>query len=132
MSDSNRASGRQAARGPHGLELLLDNREDVAGREHQVLLARVLDLGAAVLAVQHYVADFDVDGYAHALVVYTTRTNRDDLALLGLLLRGVRDHEPGRGNLLGLERLDDDAVLERLKNNLGGGRHYLTSPFGNV
>jgi len=34
--------------------------------------------------------------------------------------------------LLGLERLDDDAVLERLENYLGGGRHYLTSPFGNV
>src|SRR5689334_9591717 len=112
------------------LELLLDDREHVAGREHQVLLARVLDLRAAVLAVQHHVADLDVDGYAGALVVETTRADREDLALLGLLLRGVRDHEPGRGNLLGLQRLDHDTVLERLENNLGGGRHDLTSPSG--
>ena len=55
-----------AARGPHGTELLLDDREHVTGREHQVLLARVLDLGAAVLAVQHHVADLDVDGNAGA------------------------------------------------------------------
>src|ERR1700733_3856861 len=119
-----------AAQKERGSELLLDNREHVAGREHQVLLTRVLDLRAAVLAVQHHVADLNVDGYAGALVVETTRANRDDLALLGLLLRGVRDHEPGRGNLLGLERLDDNAVLERLENNLGGGRHSLTSPSG--
>src|SRR6201996_1855080 len=124
------ACGQPEAR--TALVLLLDDREHVTGREHQVLLARVLDFRAAVLAVQHHVADLNVDGNARALVVETTRANREDLALLGLLLRGVRDNEPGRGNLLGLERLDHDTVLERLENNLGGGRHYLTSPFGNV
>src|SRR5262245_2361471 len=127
-------SGRtRLSKGPaRRWELLLDNREHVAGGEHQVLLARVLDLGAAVLAVQHDVADLDVDGDAGALVVETARADRQDLALLGLLLGGVRDNEPGRGDLLGLQRLDHDAVLERLENNLGGGRHDLTSPFGNV
>jgi hypothetical protein len=67
-----------------------------------------------------------------ALVVETARTDREDLALLGLLLRGVRDNEPGRGDLLGLQRLDHDTVLERLENNLGGGRHDLTSPSGKM
>src|SRR6202167_2245325 len=119
----------RAARGhARTLELLLDDREHVAGREHQVLLARVLDLGAAVLAVQHHVVDLDVDGDASALVVETARANREDLALLGLLLRGVRDHEPGRGNLLGLQRLDHNTVLERLENKLGGGPPGLASP----
>src|SRR6516165_6554769 len=95
-------------------QLLLDDREHVAGREHQVLLARVLHFRAAVLAVQHHVADLDVDGDASALVVETARAYREDLALLGLLLRGVRDNEPGRGDLLGFKRLDHNAVLERL------------------
>ena len=39
----------------------------------------------------------------------------EDLALLGLLLGGVRDHEPADGRLLGLGRSDDDAVLQRLQ-----------------
>src|SRR6185312_5450824 len=122
---------RRLSKGPaHREELLLDNREHVTGGEHQVLLARVLHFRAAVLAVQHHVADLHVDGNARALVVETARANREDFALLGLLLRGVRDHKPGRGNLLGLQRLDHNTVLERLENNLGGGRHDLTSPSG--
>src|SRR5207302_2498811 len=75
-------------------QLLLDDGEDIAGGEHQVLLARVLDLRAAVLAVQHHVADLDI--HRHALgprVVEATRAHRQDLALLGLLLGGVRDHQ---------------------------------------
>src|SRR5437016_11730484 len=76
------------------LRLLLDDGEHVAGGEHQVLLAVVLDLGAAVLAVQHHVADLDV--HRHALgagVVEAARAYRKDLTLLGLLLGGVRDHQ---------------------------------------
>ena len=45
----------------------------------------------------------------------------DDLALLRLLLGGVRDDQAGSRGLLGVERLDDDAVLERLD----GDRHVL-------
>src|SRR6478672_7124594 len=97
-----------------------DDGEDVAGGEDEVLLAAVLDLGAAVLAVDDTVADVDVERHAVALVVDATGTDREDLALLGLLLRGVRNDEPGRGGLLGLEALDDDAVLERLDGNRHG------------
>src|SRR5450432_1340131 len=50
-------------------ELLVDDREDVTGGEHEVLLAAVLDLGAAVLGVDNGVAHLDVDGDAVALVV---------------------------------------------------------------
>src|SRR5690242_16091844 len=49
-----------AGRGDPPGGLLLDDREDVARGQHEVLLARVLDLGAAVLAVQDDVADADV------------------------------------------------------------------------
>src|SRR5690349_11897082 len=70
---------------------LLDDGEDVTGGEHQVLRAGVLDLGAAVLRVDDRVADLPVDRDPVALVVDTTGADRDDSALLGLLLRGVRN-----------------------------------------
>src|SRR5690606_7315977 len=65
---------------------------------------------------------------ALALVVNAARAHGDDGALLGLLLGGVRDHKARRGGGFGLKRLDDDAVLERLESDHGGGRHDLTSP----
>ena len=83
---------------------LLDDGEDVARGEDEVLLAAVLDLGAAVLAVDDHVADRDVERDAVAVVVEAAGADREDLALLGLLLGGVRDDEAGRGGLLGLER----------------------------
>src|SRR6266705_1553443 len=111
--------------------LLLDDGEHVTGGEHEVLLAAVLDFGAAVLAVQHDVADLHVHRDAlGACIVEPARTHRDDFALLGLLLGGVRNDQAGRGRLLGFERADHDPVFERLENNLGGGRHDLTSPSG--
>src|SRR5690242_1317464 len=124
---------RSGGRSPRSARtrLLLDDGEHVARGEHKELLARVLDLGAAVLAVQHHVADLDVDGHAlGARVVEAARAHGQDFALLGLLLGGVRDNQAGRRGLLSLERLDHDPVFERLDNYLGGGRHDLTSPSG--
>src|SRR5215510_9834441 len=91
-----------------------DDGEDVAGREDQVLLTGVLDLGAAVLAVDDLVTDRDVERDAVAVVVDATGADRHDLALLGLLLGGVGDDQAGSRGLLRVERLDDDAVLEGL------------------
>src|SRR4051812_12249325 len=102
-----------------------DDGEDVAGGEDEVLLAGVLDLGAAVLAVDDLVADGDVERDALvAVLVEPARADRDDLALLGLLLRGVRDNQTRGRRLLGVEGLDEDAVLERLDVD----RHLSTSP----
>src|SRR4051794_10033079 len=106
-----------------------DDGEDVAGREDQELLAAVLDLGAAVLAVDDLVADLDVERDAlGAGVVEAAGADSEDLALLGLLLGRVRDDEAGCSGLLGLEGLDDDAVFERLDGNRHGG----DLPFGTV
>src|SRR4051795_4334754 len=112
----------QAARGEVGGAVLVssggptsaDDGENVARGEDEVLLAAVLDLGAAVLAVDHLVADGHVEGDAVAVVVDATGTHAQDLALLGLLLGGVRDDQAGSRGLLGLEGLDNDPVLERL------------------
>src|SRR3954469_16950405 len=88
---------------------LLDDREHVAGRENQVLLTGVLDLGTAVLAVENGVADLDVErDPLLAVVVEPARADSEDLALLRLLLGGVRDDQAGGRRLLGVERLDDD------------------------
>src|ERR1700729_1251007 len=126
------APGRlSAARGGAGRSrsLLLDDCEHIAGGEDQVLLAGILDLGTAVLAVQHDVADLDVHRDAlGAGIVEPARTDGKDLALLRLPLGGVRDDQTRRGGLLGFERAHHDPVFERLQNNLGGGRHDLTSP----
>src|SRR5690606_11180360 len=97
-----------------------DDGEDVASREHEVLVGAELHLGAAVLAVQNAVADGDVDRNTVAAVVDTAGANGHDLALLGLLLGGVRDDQTTRGGLLCLDLLDDDAVFERLDGNRHG------------
>ena len=74
----------------------------------------------------------DVERKALA-VLEAARTNGQDDALLGLLLGGVRNDQAGGRGLLGVERLDHNAVLERLDGNLGaGGRHDPISPFGDL
>src|SRR6266699_3303245 len=122
---------RRQNRRSASVRLLVDDGEYVARGEHEVIHVRVLHLGAAVLAVQHHVADLDIDRHAlGSRIVEATRANRKDFALLGLLLGGVRDHQAGRRGLLGFERANDDPVFERLDYYLGGGRHDLTSPSG--
>src|ERR671918_459962 len=110
------------ARAPAGgslCSLLAEDGEDVAGRQDQVLLALDLDLRAAVLAVDHLVADRDVERNAVPFLE-AAGPNGHDGALLGLLLRRVRDHDArGRGLLL-LARVDHDAILERLQVELLG------------
>jgi len=88
--------------------LLGDDGEDVAGVEEQVVLPRVLHLGAAVLAEDDDVALGDIERDAVAVVVDATGAGRDDLALLRLLLGSVGNDQTRGGGLLGLEGLDED------------------------
>src|SRR5215471_16450744 len=100
-------------------------------RVHRLIRWLLLDDGQHVAGGQHEVADAHVHRDAlGACVVEPARTDRKNLALLGLLLGGVRDDQAGRGGLLGFERAHHDPVFKRLENNLGGGRHDLTSPSG--
>src|SRR5665647_313709 len=99
------------------LKSACDDREDITSGQDEVLIAVVLDLGAAVLAVDDLVADGNVERNAVAVVVDAARTDRQDFALLGLLLGGVRDHEARGSGLLCLAGLDDDAVFERFDGN---------------
>src|SRR5215213_8573870 len=94
--------------------LLVDDGEDVAGVEQQQLLTVVLDFGTAVLAEDDDIALGDIERDAVAVVVDPTGTGGQHLALLRLLLGGVRNDQAGGGGLLCFERLNEDAILERL------------------
>src|SRR6188472_3872230 len=100
----------------------LDDHQDVLLADDEVLLAVDLELGARVLRVEHLVAHLDVHRLALAVVVQPTRPRRDDGALLGLLLGGVRQHDAALGHLLAGSGLDDDTVAERAKRGRSGGR----------
>jgi hypothetical protein len=54
-------------------------------------------------------------GVGALVVAPAARADGDDRTLLGLLLRGVGDHQTRSSGLLGLVRLHDDAVVERLE-----------------
>ena len=80
------------------------------------ILAVHRDLRAAVLGVEDLVALRDVERDALlAFVVVAAVADRDDLALLGLLLGGVREDDATRRGLLLLDRPDDQAVAQRLE-----------------
>ena len=93
--------------------VLLEHAHDVALLHDQQVLTVDLDLGAGPFAEQHPVADLEVDRDELAGLVAAARSNRDDLALGGLFLRGVGDDDAAGGLCLGIDALDDDAVVKR-------------------
>src|SRR6266498_3571409 len=98
-------------------DYLAADGENVPGRKDQILDSLDLDLGAPVLRVDDLVADAHVHGDALA-ILELARSHGDDLALLGALLRGVGDHQPGGRHLLLLAGLDHDPVVQRLETEL--------------
>src|SRR5436190_4832433 len=98
---------------PLNVRFLDDLREDVRFAEHEQVLTVDLDLGAAVLAVEDLVALRDVEWTALA-VLDRTVPDRDHLALLGLLLRGVGEHDAARRRLILLDRLNDQPIAKGL------------------
>src|SRR3954453_2231026 len=89
-----------------GEHVRLAQDQDVVGAE--------LDLGAAVLRKDDLVALGNVHGDYVPLVVAAAGADREDLAALRLLLRGVRQDDPARRRFLFLEDLDDEAISQRL------------------
>ena len=77
-----------------------------------MLLAVDLDLGARVLAEQDRVARLDLEGLDGTVVATLAVTDGDDLALLGLLLRGVGDDDAALAGLLAAESLDDEPIVK--------------------
>src|SRR5438034_11687339 len=88
---------------PHNVALFHD----------EVLGVLDFDLGARPFAEQDAVADLDVDGDELATLFASAGSNGDDLALLWLLLGGVRNDDATSGLRLGIDSLDDNAVVKR-------------------
>src|SRR5499433_2858918 len=91
----------------------LEHAHDVGFLHDQELVAVDLHLGARPFAEQHAVADLEIDGDELAGLVAAARAHRDDFALRGLFLGGVGNDDAAGGFLLGIEALDDDAVVKR-------------------
>src|SRR5215469_7117366 len=96
---------RSALEHPHYVALLHD----------QIFDSVDLDLGAGPLAKQHAVAGLDVDGDELAVLVTSPGADRDHLALRGLLLGGVGNDDAAGAALLGIDALDDNAIVKRAK-----------------
>src|SRR5262249_9001661 len=77
----------------------LDDAEHVFLTQDEVLLAVDLDFRSGILAEQDAVARLHIEGNDLAILVYLPFAHGDDPALLGLLLRGVRDDDAA-GTLL--------------------------------
>src|SRR5437764_3388504 len=105
----------KALRGLAPADLLLEHAHDVGLLHDQELLAVDLDLGARPFAEQHVVACLEVDRDQLAIIVAAARAYGDDLALRGFFLGGVRNDDATGRLTLGLDALDDDAVVERTK-----------------
>jgi hypothetical protein len=71
----------------------LDHAHDVGLLHDQKVLAVDLDLGAGPFAEQHPVARFEFEWDQLAALVTGSRPDGDDLALLRLLLDGVRNND---------------------------------------
>src|SRR4029079_1191598 len=74
-----------------------------------------------VLRVEDLVALLDVDGLALAVIEDAARTHGQDLALLRLLLDGVREDDAALGHLLARGGLDHDPIAQRAKLRRGSG-----------
>src|SRR3954452_13734460 len=96
--------------------LRLDLGQDVGLAQDQQVLAVDLDLGSAVLAVEHGVALRDVERDALlAIIVVAAVADGDDLAALRLLLRGVGEDDAAGSRLLLLDRPHDEPIAQRLE-----------------
>src|SRR5688572_25588010 len=102
---------------------LVEDAENVLLAEDQVLFAVDLHLAARVLAEQDAVAGLDVERELLALVGHLAAAHGDDLGLLGLLLGGIGDDDAAVLLVRLLEALDENAVVERPKLDLGGSCH---------
>src|SRR5271156_4464963 len=87
--------------------------EDIVLAQHLVGGAVDLDFGAAVLADEHAVADFDFEGLLLAFVIDLARADGDDFRLLGLFLGGVGNDDPAAFDFSLFERLHEHPVAER-------------------
>src|SRR3954470_23948343 len=95
--------------------LFHQHSHDVAFLHDEILGAVDLHFGARPLAEQHAITGLDVDRNELAGLVAPAGADGDDFALLRLFLSGVGDDDAAGGLFLGINALDDDAIVKRTK-----------------
>src|SRR5215831_16526726 len=92
---------------------LVDDAQHILLTQNEVLLVLHLDLGAGVLAEEDAVAGLHVQWDLLALLAHLAGSDGDDLPLLGLFLRRVRNDDAALLRLLLLDSLDENPVVQR-------------------
>jgi hypothetical protein len=90
----------------------LDHAHDVGLFHDQELLTADLDFAPRPFAEQNDVARFEIEGNELAALIAGSRSHRNDLALLRLLLDGVGNDDAALALLLALKPADDGATDE--------------------
>src|SRR4051794_29650354 len=108
-------AGGGGSRGPLSRPGLFDDPPDVGLLYDQEILAIDAHLGAGPLAKQDAVARLKIERGYLTILVASTGSNRDYLALLGLLLGGVRDDDPALCLLFCLDTADHNTVVQGTK-----------------
>src|SRR5215475_3385282 len=90
-----------------------EHAHDVGFLHDQKILAVELHLGAGPFSEQHFIANLEIDGGQLTGLVATAGAGRNDLALLRLLTRGIRNDDAAGGLLLGFDALHDHSVVQR-------------------
>src|SRR5690606_11624931 len=91
---------------------LLDDGQDVAFAEDQVLFAADLDLGPGILGEDDGVAHRHLQRHLLPAVQHLAGADGEDLALLRLLLRRIRQDDAALRGLFLLQGLDHHPVAE--------------------
>lgn len=95
--------------------LALDDGEDVIlPHQENLLVAVELEFVTRVAGENHRVANLDGQRLLGAVLGGRAVTNGDDLALLRLILGGIREHDASGGRLLGFLPLDHHSIAQRL------------------
>src|SRR5688572_13380279 len=96
-------------------------RENVALAQDLDFVAADFNVGAAVFAVDHLVADLDRQLAALAAVEQLAGADRQDLAALRLLFGRVGQDDAAGSSLFGFNGFDDHTIIERTNSNFGHG-----------
>src|ERR1700738_3666216 len=106
---------RQRLRGLLAGDRLFEHAHDVALLHDEVIDAVDLDLGPGPFSKQHDLASLQIDGNQFAVLVAAPRTDGDDLALGGFLLRRIRNDDAACALFFGVDALDYNPIMKRTK-----------------
>src|SRR5436305_1710469 len=119
---------RQRLRGLLAGDRLIEHAHDVALLHDEVIDAVELDLGPGPFSKQHDLAGLQIDGNQFAVLVAAPRTDGDNLALGGFLLRRIWNDDPAGALFFGVDALDYNPIVKRTKLHIYPPNSCVGSP----